>query len=233
MAHIPASDAILASIPRDSRYLLSQPFLDLVQSQQIGLQGLRLAHLIAHAVCRKVPDWHRLTVDQPLEGDRQECLVFRRYLRLERSKGNEAVRQGIAQLRQTPLFEWISFTAGNQWLSWRLRDEVFELLFDQSCFGYFDIHDLAKFSLPLDLTVYGDLGMVRGMKQPKISLSLDGYAASLKRSPEWHRMQPCFVRALQTQVRHLPARFRVSGACRVREFKGLVAVRGGFRPQSV
>lgn len=85
----------VAGIPRDNLYRLSLPFLDILNSRGLGLQGLRLAHLIAHAICRKVSDWHQLTVCQPDEGDLAECLQLRHRLGLECSGSNRALAQGI------------------------------------------------------------------------------------------------------------------------------------------
>ncbi|WP_209426821.1 hypothetical protein [Pararhodobacter sp. SW119] len=201
--------------PRDGLYRLSQPFLDIVQSRGLGLQGLRLLHLIAHAICRQVPDWHRLTVDQPEAGDGQGCLVFRRHLGLERSNGNRALEDGIEELRVAQLFDWIGFVHDHHWLSWRLRNDLFERLFGTEPYGYFNIRDLAGFRAPLDLMVYGELGIVRAMRRPEVSLSLDGYAASLGRAPEWHRMRADVVHALQKSA----ARFQ-SGCVVLLECRG-------------
>ncbi|WP_375263413.1 hypothetical protein [Palleronia sp.] len=214
MAQVSEPDNPVAGIPRDDLYQITQAFLDQVQSQGLGLHGLRLAHLIAHAICRKVPDWRRLTVDQPLDGDSRECLVFRRFLGLERSKGNKSLEHGIAQLSQTSLFDFINFANENHWLEWRLRDEVFELLFGSEPYGYFNIRDLAKFRRPLDLMLWGDLSIVRRMRRPEVSLALDGYAASLGRAPEWHRMQADIVRALQRSAELLECGCVVLLECR-------------------
>ena len=144
MAHISRSTSPVPGIPRDNLYRLSQPFLDMIHGKGLGLQGLRLAHLIAHAICRKVPNWHQLTVAQPEDGDGQECLRFRRHLGLERSNGNRALAEGIAELREARLFDWIGFVNDHHWLSWRLRDELFELLFGKEPYGHFDIRNLPR-----------------------------------------------------------------------------------------
>lgn len=207
----PASSA--AGILRPNLYRLSRPFLDLLHSRGLGLQGLRLAHLVAHATCRRVPNWHNLDVQQPAEGDRQECLEFRRRLGLERSGGNAALADGIAALRSADLFEWISFQHEHHWLSWRLHDGLFDLLFDGS-YGYFDIGQLHRLGTPLDLMIYGEIGVIRGMQQPAVSLDLAGYAASLGRSPEWSRLRPDLVRALQRAAAVHDCSFLLQLECR-------------------
>ena len=190
----PASSA--AGIPRPNLYRLSQPFLDVVYSRGLGLQGLRLVHLIAHEVCRHVPNWHNLTVHQPEEGDRQECLEFRRRLGLERSRDNGALADGIAELSKTDLVDWISFEHDHHWLSWRMHDALFDLLFDKP-YGYFNIAQLGRFGTPLDLMIHGEIGIIRDMRQPTVSLGLAGYGANLNRSPDWSRLRPDLIRALQ------------------------------------
>ncbi|MFA8388217.1 MAG: hypothetical protein ACEPO2_21565 [Pelagibaca sp.] len=191
-----APASLTAGIPRPNLYRLSQPFLDVVHSRGLGLQGLRLVHLIAHAVCRHVPNWHNLSVHQPEDGDRQECLAFRRRLGLERSRDNRALEDGIAELSKTDLVDWISFEHDHHWLSWRLNDALFDLLFDQP-YGHFDIAQLGRFGTPLDLMIYGEVGIIRDMRQPAVSLALAGYGASLHRSPDWSRLRPDLIRALQ------------------------------------
>ncbi|WP_299821463.1 hypothetical protein [uncultured Jannaschia sp.] len=209
----PAPTSSAAGIPRSNLYRLSQPFFDLVHSRGLGLQGLRLVHLIAHATRRKVPNWHNLTVQQPEEGDRQECLEFRRRLGLGRSGDNGALADGIAELSRTDLLEWISFEHDHHWLSWRLCDGLFDLLFD-GAYGYFDIDQLRRLGTPLDLMIYGEVGIIRGMQQPAVSLDLARYGASLGRSSDWSRLRPDLVRALQRAAALYDCGFLLQLECR-------------------
>lgn len=125
------------------------------------------------------------------------CLELRKLLGLERSNGNRALATGIAELCETRVFEHIEFMHGNESLSWKLTDEVGDYLFSEHVYGLFDIRCVSHLRSPLDILVYSEIGLIRRMRAPRITLLLGGIATCLKRDAEWQRLRPDVIRALQ------------------------------------
>lgn len=187
-------------IPREARYQLSQPVLHYVNGVKLSLHGLRLLHAILHVTCRKVPDWHRLAVDQPEEGDWRACIELRRVLGFEGSNCNRSIATGVAELQASGLFDWIALLEGNRDLTWRLRDGLFAMNFETTPYGLLDIRKVATFSRAVDLRVYAELAVVRRMRQPQMALSIPACAGLLDRAPEWHRMRNDVVLSIQRSI---------------------------------
>lgn len=186
-------------IPRPYLYRLSGQLVRMLQSLEIGPQGYDLLHSLFHAMCRRVPNWHNGTAWQPDEGYQARCLDLRIHMGRGADNGNRSITRAIEQLAPFRMFERLELRHKNTWLRWRLRDEIFDILFDPlpAPYGLYDIRACKNLGSELEHILYAHIGLVRRMKKPEFPLELAACAEILgpTRTRGWSGMRRPVLKA--------------------------------------
>ena len=207
------SSLSVSAMDRERRYYLSGPFWEVACRSVPDVRCLRVLHVLVHAVCRTLESWHGTQSLQPAEGYMERSNVLRARMGQPGSRDNRALAAGLKDLEAAGLVEWSAFHHGGEWCAWRLPDAFFDLLFDGTAYGLFDIGWLPGLETDLDLALHGWLGLRRRMRRPEWEINLGPLAAHCGRSADWTRLRPAMTRSLQRLARLWSARFLVVLMC--------------------
>ncbi|MGC9419865.1 MAG: hypothetical protein ACP5EN_12925 [Rhodovulum sp.] len=197
------TDATVASVPTDIpsefMYRIPRGFQELIVSLCLDLDALRLLHALVHATCREVPDWYRNDFAFPDGGFAKASAEIKALLGLHRSNDNRSLKRGAEALRQTWLFDFLTFEHGSRVLRWQFRDEAKAWLFRDDDYGLLDIRALATLRTPLSVRLHTEIGLVRRMRRPQCAFAVPDLCAELRggRVPSWERLRKPLVQALK------------------------------------
>ncbi len=162
----------------------------------------RLFHSILHATCRRLPEWSP-DARQPVEGYRARSVVLRGTVGLRARNCNLNLRDGIACLASSEIFDWLGFEHGNEFICWRFKDNVLSAILDQQSYGLLDAGGLPSLKNATDYQIYGLSSLVRRMRKPEFSFTVAHAAIWADHDiPAWSAISSKVVTALRRSCKH-------------------------------
>lgn len=161
-------------IPSDCLYRLPEGFLRAMAIWELDRDALRLLYVLVHQSCRDCQDWSGGRDLQPDEGYGLTLRDVHRRQGTRPDRGNGAILEAAATLRATGAFDRIEPRHGNRTARWRFTEDAYTLLFAHDRFGYLDVRALPHLRDALSLTLLGEIALVRGMRAPKLKLTVEG-----------------------------------------------------------
>ena len=201
-ANTPISGAGPTDIATDDMYRVSALFAEPCSVLTMSLNGHRLLHALLHRTCRDLPAWSA-EVRQPPEGHRAPCIALRRTLGLETDNGNRNLAAGIADLRETNIFDVLEFDHGNAWLIWRFEDAMLRTILDGERYGLLDASALRKFGSGADFQIFSLASVVRRTR--KAAFAFEVQQAGIwteKPQARWSDVSAVIIKAIQRSCAH-------------------------------
>ncbi|MCO8146388.1 hypothetical protein NHN26_14260 [Rhodovulum tesquicola] len=196
-------DAAVTSVPTDIQsdfmYRIPRGFHEYVVDLELDLDALRLLHALIHATCREVRNWYRNNFELPAGGHARACVAIKTLLGTAAANDNRSLTRGAEILRQTWLFDVLSFEHRCRVVRWKFSDIAEAWLFRDDEYGLFDIRRLADLRTALALRLHTEVGLVRRMRRPQCAFAVPDLCAELRAGgvPSWARLRKPFVGSLQ------------------------------------
>lgn len=161
-------DGLVTGIAADDMYRMSRLIADALMVMPLSLNAHRVFHGLLHATCRQLSSWSP-EVRQPDQGYRLRCVPLRERLGLLQVNGNRNLQAGVMDLKESGMFQSLTFLHDNTWLSWRFRDDIISAVLDDHAYGLLDASVLPRLKSRTSYHIVYLASMVRRMRRPTFS----------------------------------------------------------------